>query len=389
MIREMRPIGDFCERITSGGTPSSGNASYYGGEIPWLRTQEVTFNRIHETEIKITEAGLKNSAAKWIPENSVVVAMYGASAGRVATNAIPLTTNQACCNLLVNDVSDYRYVYYALMNSFESLAGAAKGAAQNNLNAGQIREFQIPWRPLNEQSNVADVLWTIDDLIENNRRRIKLLEEAARLIYREWFVRLRFPGHEQARVENGVPNGWERVTLGAIADVVMGQSPDSKFYNEVGAGLPFHQGVKDFGLRYPTTRMYCDGPGRVAEEGDILVSVRAPVGRLNYANSRMVIGRGLSAVRSRTGSQSFLFQLLKAFFFKEDIIGSGAIYAAVTRSEFLGIELLNPPSKVVEEFCSIVDPIERQIRTLGETNERLERARDLLLPRLMSGEIEV
>ena len=169
----------------------------------------------------------------------------------------------------------------------------------------------------------------------------------------------------------------------------MGQSPDSKFYNDVGAGLPFHQGVKDFGLRYPTTRMYCNGPGRVAEEGDILVSVRAPVGRLNYANSKMVIGRGLAAVRSKTGNQGLLFQLLKGFFFKEDIIGSGAIYAAVTRSEFLGIELLSPPPSVAEEFGSIIDPIEKQIRNLGESSERLVRARDLLLPRLMSGELEV
>ncbi|HRJ27376.1 MAG TPA: restriction endonuclease subunit S [Fimbriimonadaceae bacterium] len=263
------------------------------------------------------------------------------------------------------------------------------GATVEHARVGDCENLLIPVPELSIQETIGTTLAAYDDLIQNNQRRIKLLEGAARLIYREWFVQLRFPGFEHARIVEGIPEGWSKVTLGDLADVVMGQSPDSKFYNDVGAGLPFHQGVKDFGLRYPTTRMYCSGPGRVAEEGDILVSVRAPVGRLNYANSKMVIGRGLAAVRSKTGNQGLLFQLLKGFFFKEDIIGSGAIYAAVTRSEFLGIELLSPPPSVAEEFGSIIDPIEKQIRNLGESNERLVRARDLLLPRLMSGEIEV
>ena len=93
-----QPLESLCHRTTSGGTPSTADRSFYGGDIPWLRTQEVTFNFITDTEIKITEAGLEKSAAKWIPENSVVVALYGNSAGRVAVNKIPLTTNQACGN---------------------------------------------------------------------------------------------------------------------------------------------------------------------------------------------------------------------------------------------------------------------------------------------------
>lgn len=96
-----QPVEALCIQVTSGGTPSTKRDEFYGGDIPWLRTQEIIFEPIWDTEIKLTEAGLKGSAAKWIPENSVIVAMYGASAGRVAVNKVPLTTNQACCNLVV------------------------------------------------------------------------------------------------------------------------------------------------------------------------------------------------------------------------------------------------------------------------------------------------
>jgi len=97
-----KKLCSLCSHVYSGGTPASDNEAYYGGEIPWLRTQEVTFNRIKDTEIKITEAGFSDSSAKWVPANSVIVAMYGNSAGRVAVNEIPLTTNQACCNLVIS-----------------------------------------------------------------------------------------------------------------------------------------------------------------------------------------------------------------------------------------------------------------------------------------------
>lgn len=145
------------------------------------------------------------------------------------------------------------------------------------------------------------------------------LEEAARQLYREWFVRLRFPGYEHTRITNGVPEGWERKDLGDLADITMGQSPESKYYNQDGEGLPFHQGVTDFGNRFVTHRIYSNALNRIAEPGDILCSVRAPVGRLNVTLDKIVIGRGLAALRSKTGHQSILLQQLRTHFFKEDL----------------------------------------------------------------------
>jgi len=216
---------------------------------------------------------------------------------------------------------------------------------------------------------------------------MELLEDAARQLYHEWFARHRFPGHEHTRVTKGVPEGWSRKQLGDLAEIMMGQSPKSKYYNEDGEGLPFHQGVTDFGDRFVTHRIYSTAQNRIAEPGDILCSVRAPVGRLNVTLDKIVIGRGLAALRSKTGNQSLLLQQLRAYFFKEDIIGGGAIFASVTKKEFSEQEMMVPPEQLKRAFEEITVLIDGQLRVLYLQIQQLRTARDLLLPRLMSGEI--
>jgi len=159
----------------------------------------------------------------------------------------------------------------------------------------------------------------------------------AQMIYREWFVHFRFPGHEKVNMVKSklgmIPDGWEVKTLWDICIIVMGQSPKSEFYNEDGNGLPFHQGVTDFGNRFPTDRVYCTVQNRIAEDRDILFSVRAPVGGINLANKRIVVGRGLCAIRSKTGNQAFVFQQLKEKFKEPDTMGGGTIFKSVTKED--------------------------------------------------------
>ena len=164
-------IGSICKKVCSGGTPKSTVDEYYGGGIPWLNTKEVNFNRIFSTESTITEDGLKNSSAKWIDKNAVIIAMYGATAAKCAIGMIPMTTNQACCNLMIDEAkADYRFVYYAIVNSYSTLAGLANGGAQQNLNAQLIKDFEIALPSLKTQRRIADILSIIDDKIENNNR---------------------------------------------------------------------------------------------------------------------------------------------------------------------------------------------------------------------------
>ncbi len=190
-------ISDICNRITSGGTPKSTIAEYYGGNIPWLNTKEINFNRIFKTEKSITDLGLKSSSAKLITINSVVVAMYGATAGKVAITKIPLTTNQACCNLSIDSTkADYRYVYYALSNDYSRLASLANGGAQQNLNAQLIKDFEIIYPSLEKQKRIANILSSLDDKIELNNRINANLEEQAQALFHRWFVDFEFPNEE-------------------------------------------------------------------------------------------------------------------------------------------------------------------------------------------------
>ncbi|OOF39018.1 hypothetical protein BKK49_08790 [Rodentibacter rarus] len=155
---EFRELGEVAIKISSGGTPKTSVNEYYGGDIPWLRTQEVNFGEIWDTEIKITEKGLRNSSAKWIPKNCVIVAMYGATVGRVGINKIPMTTNQACANLeLDKDILNYRYVFYYLSHQYEYIKSLGTGS-QTNINAQILKKVKIPVPPLEIQEKIVKVL---------------------------------------------------------------------------------------------------------------------------------------------------------------------------------------------------------------------------------------
>jgi type I restriction enzyme S subunit len=342
---------------------------------------------------RISEDIIDERFDKFILEDKdILLAMTGATAGKMGR----LRSNQkALLNQRVAKIkpreADREYVWFVLSTERyrELFYNLGRGAAQPNISGGQIESVEIPLPPLPIQRRIASILSAYDDLIQNNLRRIKLLEESARLLYKEWFVRLRFPGHEHTRIINGVPEGWERKRLGDLAFVVMGQSPKSQFYNEDGEGLPFHQGVSDFGERFVTHSTYCTVSNRIAEPGDILCSVRAPVGRLNKTLDKIVIGRGLAAIRSKSDHQSYLYYQLRHHFFKEDLIGGGAIFASVTKEHLLSQELLTATESLIREFEDVIRPIDRQIELLFMENQKLRQARDILLPKLMNGEIEV
>ncbi len=167
--REIRwvTLADVCRSVSSGGTPSTGRADYYGGSIPWVRTQEVDYAPIESTKVMITEEGLRNSSAKWIPAHCVIVAMYGATAAKAAINTVPVTTNQACCNLEVDpEVALVRYVYQWICNEYERLRSLGEGS-QSNLNAQKIKSFPIPLPPLVEQQRIVGILDRFDALVND------------------------------------------------------------------------------------------------------------------------------------------------------------------------------------------------------------------------------
>ena len=313
------------------------------------------------------------------------------STGRMNWADQTYSLGRGVCSVRGNTLLDTQFIRYCIEWKLNELLNLAGGSTFSNLTRDTIRDFPIPYPE--SRRKIAAALSAYDDLIENNTRRIKILEEMASAIYREWFVEFRFPGHEGVEMVESeldlIPQGWKVKQLGEMCHVIMGLSPKSEFYNETGDGLPFHQGVADFGERFPTDRVYCTIQKRVAEADDILFSVRAPVGRINIANKKVVIGRGLSAIRSKNGNQTFLLQQLKDRFQEEDTMGSGAIFNAIRKTDLLGIPLLTPTESVIDKFEEIVNLIFAELANLTLKNANLRQTRDLLLPKLISGEIDV
>lgn len=174
---EMKIIQDICKKICSGGTPSTSHKEYYDGNIPWLRTQEVDWKEILDTEIKITEEAIANSSAKLIPADCVIVAMYGATAAKVAINKIPLCTNQACCNLEIDDaIALYKYVFHWFCKEYQNLKSMGEGS-QNNINGQKIKNYPIPIPSLSEQSRIVSILDTFEASISNLEAQLKQREK--------------------------------------------------------------------------------------------------------------------------------------------------------------------------------------------------------------------
>lgn len=279
--------------------------------------------------------------------------------------------------------------YYMRIPSFRSEFQAfSTMTTRASLKNEDLLSLKVCLPPIETQRRIANILSAYDNLIENNQKQIKLLEEAAQRLYKEWFVDLRFPGYEDVPVVDGVPDGWKEQALSEIADVVMGQSPKSEFFNQEHKGLPFHQGVGSYGTRFVKDETYSTSFTRIAEANSVLFSVRAPVGRLNITKNKIVIGRGIAAVNHKAGYQSYLFYLLKEQFFKDDIVGNGSIFASISKDELLGQKFMIPNKNLILRFNGLTAQIDEKIAILDDQVELLKESRNRLLPKLMSGELE-
>jgi type I restriction enzyme, S subunit len=364
-------------------------AHLYGGPYPFIQTGDVKHSNLYVNKSIQTysEAGLAQSRL-W--KSGTLCITIAANIADTAILGIDACFPDSVIGFVPDeekaDVKFVKYLFNTLQSRYQQYS---QGAAQDNLSQKKLLSLKFLVPKLSIQKKIVHTLSAYDDLIENNLRRIALLEKSARLLYEEWFVRLRFPGYERVKIKDGVPDGWSFEAIGELANVTMGQSPPSEFYNEDGQGLPFHQGVTNFGHTFVSHAKYCTAQRRIAEGGDILCSVRAPVGRINLTLDKIVIGRGLAAFRSRMGFQSFLFYQMKNYFFKEDIIGAGAIFASVTKKDLLNQLILTPTIELAKTFQNFTISIDYQIRNLFVQNQKLKQARDLLLPKLMNGEIIV
>ena len=408
-------IKDLCERIGSGGTPSRKNKSYYNlGNIKWLKTKELDDIKIYDTEEKITEEGLKKSSAKLYPKDTIVMAMYGATVGKLGIIKEEMCTNHACCNMVVDsNKCNYKFLYYSLLYNRESIINLANGAAQQNLSVGVIGDYEINLPSLEEQEKIADILSSLDDKVELNNEMNKTLEEMAQSIFKRWFVDFEFPnedgkpykssGGEMVDSELGmIPKGWEVKALGDICDVKGGKR------------LPKGKAVLDEKTEYPYLRVtditsgyvnmnsikYIDEETRekisryIIEYSDLYISIAGTIGLVGSINKELD-GASLTENMARiicNNIEKYYMKLYLNYGEIQHLIKTRAVGSTQPKLPLYVIKdipVLVPTDKVMNRFKEIIIPVYKSIEENLSNIETIVEIRDSLLPKLMSGEIKV
>jgi len=286
------------------------------------------------------------------------------------------------------------YLYYALNaeTTKQQIRNIAVGATMPSINTKLLGEVIIKLPEYFLQRDIAATLSSLDDKIELNNRIIANLEAQAQAIFKSWFVDFEpFQDGEFVDSELGmIPKGWRVGTLSEITSITMGQSPSGTSFNEKGIGTVFYQGRAEFGFRFPSRRLFTTEPKRMALDGDVLMSVRAPVGDINVATEECCIGRGLCSLHSIIGCQSYLlYEIKKMHDMLDKFNGEGTVFGSINKKGLNQLPVLIPLDDAIYAFEQNARKIDLEILNLYKQNIRLERTRDTLLPKLMSGEIEV
>ena len=401
---QMATLESICTRVSSGGTPSRKRPEYFtsgtSGHL-WVKSKELLDCSIEDTEEKITDKGLSNSSAKFYPKNTVLVAMYGANVGQLGWLRRPATVNQAICGLVFDEEkADWRYAFYSLLLNRGDLTVQAQGAAQQNLNQDLIRQFALSLPQLPVQRRIAGILSAYDELIENNQRRILIQEEMARSLYREWFVHFRYPGHESVPLVDSplgqIPQGWEVKPIMEFGKVITGKTPSKANSDFYGEDVPFVKTPDMHGNMFILSTGECLSKAGADSQANkripadsICVSCIGTIGVVSITTEDCQTNQQInSIVLEKELFREFLFfRLQDAKQALENLGSNGATMGNVNKSKFESVEVIAPPSELLERYHQFSASLLSEILILSRQTSNLRRTRDLLLPRLLSGQV--
>lgn len=361
-----------------------------GGKLHYDKSREINEREFLETHRRTN-----------LEPGDILLTNTGASIGRVGLaqhdKKIYNTTFQKSISVIKanTEIALNTFLYYSLLFKSEILIHLGSGAAQPNLLLRDIRNIQIPTPPLAEQKRITGILSAYDDLIENNLRRIKILEEMAQSLYREWFVHFRFPNHETTEFQpssmGSTPKGWEIKKLGKVASVNeesirANNAPKEIHYIDI-------KSVSTGNIDEITTMPFSEAPSRarrMVKHGDVIWSTVRP-NRRSFAAiinpiENLIASTGFAVLSPKSIPSTYLFQATTTEDFTSYLVNhaTGAAYPAVNATVFKNVPVLIPRKELLNKFDTIAAPLTQEIHTLGKKNQNLRKTRDLLLPKLLT-----
>ena len=378
-------LGDVAE-IESGGTPSSSKPEYWNsGEICWITLPDLKNKYIFDTQRKITALGLKNSSAKLLPINSVIFSSR-ATIGEISITKVEASTNQGSKNFVCDPKKiEYEFLYYLLKSKVDEIIGLATGATYKEINKTVFSSVEIDIPDLLTQKQIADVLSAYDDLIENNTKRIKILEQIAQAIYREWFVYFRFPGNEKikmvaSKTEFGdIPEEWKVKKLGDNINILRGKNITKD--TVIPGRVPVVAG--GIGPAYFHNKANVEGPA---------ITVSASGANSGYINLYYedIWASDCSYInKASTPFVFYYFLLLKSRQTEVTGLQRGSAQPHVYPKDLAQLLVVDSPEKLVRTFEEKAGSIFGMLKNLQLKNQNLRQARDLLLPKLVTGKINI
>lgn len=394
-------VGDLGKVIT-GNTPPRSNPELYGNYIPFIKATDISENEkyTYTPEEYYSEEGFRKYKTSLIPKHSTCVVTIGSIGKKMTMACQDCFINQAMNAIIPNNDYDYEYVYYLLKNNIHKLKNLDSGTASGRENVSKSAFMGMELSVIKDkvtQKRIGSILSAYDDLIENNQKHIKLLEEAAQRLYKEWFVDLRFPGHESVKIVDGVPDGWNKVRLDEVTSVLKrGISPK---YDENGEFTVINQkcirkNIVDYSESRKQSKKYAEEL-QLQESDTVICSTGiGTLGRVGqiynvYQNSTFDSHVTLVRANKLIGKQ-FLFWSLKLLQPYLMSLGKGSTnQQELYKSDLAACLLLLPEEYIMNAFERQAQELHDTIAVKTKQISSLREARDRLLPKLMSGEIEV
>jgi type I restriction enzyme S subunit len=398
--KALNELGAF-QRGKSRHRPRNDPALFSGGNHPLIQTGEIKEANLYITEHTSAYNDFGLAQSKLWPKDTLCITI-AANIAETALLGYPMCFPDSVVGFNANPKeSSELFMHYVFTYIRRAIQNSASGSIQDNINIDYLTgiKFKIPAKSY--QNKIVAVLATIDSKIDCNNRINAELEALAKSLYDYWFVQFDFPDAKgkpykssggkmiyNTKLKRDIPEGWQDKQLGQIANITMGTSPVGESLNDIGEGVEFFQGSTDFGWQFPTVRQYTTQPVRMAKQGDILLSVRAPVGDLNLAHINCCIGRGLAALNSKDGFDGFLFYVMQYFKTIFDRRNSeGTTFGSITKDDLHSLALSYPPSNLLKKYNEVVSGYNSMVFARSREIEQLSKLRDWLLPLLMNGQV--